>query len=289
MSLNHPIRQRAYTLTPVSRLSWSKAGRPRLSRPLIGLLLIHNEKRKTVYILCSIPLGIPIDQLMTWKQLTGDRRWSHALAECVDQEWDALPLAAKEMSRLFPSLWATKKAAERWIVKNPPEAYIDIIRVWGVLNTYRPPGQTSWSQALVRHGADPGEALAEVLGVPAEDIRVRRDEIRAMAAISWNAFDQLVARTRAAVRRRFRASIPPGDYRSPTPSTRTDRGTAGNRALPASPSGKTGIALDTDDNDDQVPGPVNFLMSPSAPAAVFASYLLGEGRAPDRCRRRTAA
>jgi hypothetical protein len=23
------------------------------------------------------------------------------------------------MSRLFPTLWATKKAAERWIVKNP--------------------------------------------------------------------------------------------------------------------------------------------------------------------------
>ena len=63
--------------------------------------------------------------------------------------------------------------AERWIVKNSPKAYRDIIRVWGVPNTYRPPGQTSWSRALVRHGADPGEALAEVLGVAAEDIRVR--------------------------------------------------------------------------------------------------------------------
>ena len=37
------------------------------------------------------------------------------------------------------------------------------------------------------------------------------------------------------------------------------------------------IELDTRDSDDQVPGPVNFLMSPSVPAAVFASYLLGEG------------
>ena len=86
---------------------------------------------------------------------------------------DALPLASKEMSRLFPNLWATKKAAERWLAKNPPEPYRDIIRVWGVLNTYRPPGQTSWSKALVRHGADARVALAEVLGVPAEDIRVR--------------------------------------------------------------------------------------------------------------------
>lgn len=137
------------------------------------LRLIHNEKRKTVFILCNIPLDMPIDELVTWKQLTGDRRLSDALAECDERAWDVLPLASKEMSRLFPNLWATKKAAERWTVKNPPEAYRDIIRVWGVLNTYRPPGQTRWSKAIVRHGVDPGMALAGVLGVPAEDIRVR--------------------------------------------------------------------------------------------------------------------
>jgi broad specificity phosphatase PhoE len=137
------------------------------------LRLIHNEKRKTVYILCSIPLDLPIDELVTWKQLIGDRRLADALAECDERGWDALPLAAKELSRLFPDLWATKKAAERWIVKNPPEAYRDIIRVWGVLNTYRPPGQTSWSKALVRHGADARVALADVLGVRADILLVR--------------------------------------------------------------------------------------------------------------------
>ena len=86
---------------------------------------------------------------------------------------DALPLAPKMLSRLFHDLWETEKAAERWIVKNPPEAHSSLIRVWGVLKTYRPPGQTSWSKALVRHGVDPGEALAGVLGVAAADIRVR--------------------------------------------------------------------------------------------------------------------
>ena len=40
-----------------------------------------------------------------------------------------------------------------------------------VLNTYHPPGQTTWSKALVRQGADPGKALAAVLGVSAEDIQ----------------------------------------------------------------------------------------------------------------------
>jgi hypothetical protein len=137
------------------------------------LRLIHTEKRKTVYILCSVPLDIQIDELVTWKQLTGDRRLSEALAECDARGWDALPLAAKELARLFLDLWPTKKAAERWIAKNPPKAYRDIIRVWGVLNTYRPPSQTSWSKALVRHGADPQIALTTVLGVAAEDIQVR--------------------------------------------------------------------------------------------------------------------
>ena len=108
-----------------------------------------------------------------WKELTGDRRLGDALAECDAESWDALPLAAKELTRLFPNLWETAKAAERWTAKNPPEAYTDTIRVWGVLNTYRPPGQTRWSRALVRHGADARVALAKVLGVPTEDIRVR--------------------------------------------------------------------------------------------------------------------
>jgi len=84
--------------------------------------------------------------LVTWKQLAGDRRLADALAECDEREWDALPLAAKGLTRLIPSLWSTKKAAERWIVRNPPNACRDIIRVWGVLNDHRPPGQTSWSK-----------------------------------------------------------------------------------------------------------------------------------------------
>jgi len=49
----------------------------------------------------------------------GDRRLSDALAQCDERGWDALPLAAGELCRLFPSLWATEKAAERWLAKNP--------------------------------------------------------------------------------------------------------------------------------------------------------------------------
>ena len=78
-------------------------------------------------------------------------------------------MAAKELARLFPSLWATKKAAKRWLEKEPLKPNRDIIR------DYRPPGQTSWSRALVRHGAGPASALAKVLGVAAEDIRVGKE------------------------------------------------------------------------------------------------------------------
>jgi hypothetical protein len=45
------------------------------------LRLIHSERRKAIYILCNIPLDIPVDELVTWKQLTGDRRLIDALTE----------------------------------------------------------------------------------------------------------------------------------------------------------------------------------------------------------------
>ena len=51
---------------------------------------------------------------------------------------------------------------------------ICLARLWGVIGSYRRAGRRGrWSKALVRHGADPRAALAEVLGVAAADIRVR--------------------------------------------------------------------------------------------------------------------
>jgi hypothetical protein len=147
------------------------------------LRLIHSPRRKTVYILCNIPLNIPVDKLVTWRELYGDSRLARALERCEEQGWDALPLASKQLTRLFTELWGTERAAENWLRKNPLMPLISIIRVWGVLNTYRPPGQTRWSRALVRHGADAGLALASVLGVPAADIRVR--DCRSDGAAPW--------------------------------------------------------------------------------------------------------
>jgi hypothetical protein len=137
------------------------------------LRLIHSERKKMVYILCNLPLSLSVDELVTWKQLVGDGRLAKALEVSEGNGWEALPLAAKELTRLFPGLWRTRKAAEDWRRKNPLISALSTIRVWGVLNTYRPPRQTSWSRALVRHGADARVALAGVLGIPADDIRLR--------------------------------------------------------------------------------------------------------------------
>jgi hypothetical protein len=137
------------------------------------LRLIHSPRQKTVCILCNIPLDIPVDELVTWRELAGDSRLVRALEKCEENGWGALPLAAEKLSELFPELWATAKAVERWRSKNPLGSFISIIRVWGVIVEYKPRSQRPWSKALVRHGADASEALAAVLGKPAEDIRVR--------------------------------------------------------------------------------------------------------------------
>ena len=185
--VDYPKRRHAYTMRDGSQQSVEVKVHPdprvqavveqvreaEMVQAIDRLRLIHSPRRKTVYIPCNIPLGIPVDELVTWRQLAGDGRLTRALEACEENGWDALPLAAKELSRLLPELWRTRKAAEDWARKNPLTSVVSIIRVWGVLNTYRPPGQTRWSKALVRHGANPRAALAAVLGVAAEGVQVR--------------------------------------------------------------------------------------------------------------------
>jgi hypothetical protein len=138
------------------------------------LRLIHSPREKTVFILCNIPLAIPVDELVTWRELVGDNRLAEALEICDENGWEALPLEPGELTRLFPELWSTEKAAERWLGNNPLDPLISIIRLWGVILAYRRTGRRGrWSKTLVRHGADAGVALAAVLGVAADNIRVR--------------------------------------------------------------------------------------------------------------------
>jgi hypothetical protein len=114
---------------------------------------------------------MPIDELVTWRQLAGDPRLSGASAECDARGWDALPLAAEF---LFPTQWRTGKAVERWISKNPPDAYRDIIRVGGLLSHTGAPGKPGGgSRRWCGMGPMRGRRSAEVLGVRADILLVR--------------------------------------------------------------------------------------------------------------------
>ena len=92
------------------------------------LRLIHSPRKKTVIILCNIPLDLPVDELVTWRELAGDDRLAEALETCDENGWEALPLEPAELTRLFPELWATEKAAERWFGNNPQNPRITITR-----------------------------------------------------------------------------------------------------------------------------------------------------------------
>ena len=70
-------------------------------------------------------MGILVDELANCKQPTGNRRLSDAVAECEARASNALPLAAKELTRFSYYLWETRKAAERWIAKDP-QRHIEI-------------------------------------------------------------------------------------------------------------------------------------------------------------------
>jgi hypothetical protein len=102
------------------------------------LRLIHSAREKTVFILCNIPLDIPVDELVTWRELVGDSRLADALAACEENGWDALPLAPRELSNLFPELWGSGKAAENWLRKNPLNPYVSIIGFGGSLRLIGP-------------------------------------------------------------------------------------------------------------------------------------------------------
>ena len=51
------------------------------------------------------------------RQLVGDSRLAKALELGEENDWEALPLAVKELTRLFPELWRTAKGTEVWLGK----------------------------------------------------------------------------------------------------------------------------------------------------------------------------
>jgi N-methylhydantoinase B len=92
-----------------------------------------------------------------------------------------------------------------------------------------------------------------------------------------DAFAALLDETERELRAKLRKLLPEGEHRFTDRIDTDGHGTGPIRLRYRLSVTPERITLDTSDSDDQVPGPVNFLMSPPVPAMVFGSYLLGEG------------
>src|SRR5215470_12050502 len=115
--VDYPKRLRSYTMRDNSRREVRVKVHPdrrvqavieqireaEMLQAIDRLRLIHSPRKKTVVILCNIPLDIPVDALVTWRELVGDGRLAQALEACEENGWEALPLAAKELTRLSRS------------------------------------------------------------------------------------------------------------------------------------------------------------------------------------------
>ncbi len=81
-----------------------------------GLSLLEE---KTVFILCNIPLDIPIDRLVTWRQLAGDNRVGGRARSLRGEKLGGAPLGRSEAQRAVPGAVAHARAAEGWLRNNP--------------------------------------------------------------------------------------------------------------------------------------------------------------------------
>ncbi len=122
-------------------------------------------------------------------------------------------------------------------------------------------GDTRASMAAIRLGE---RRLAELFG-------------RFGLARTTDAFERLIAETEREVRGKLRALVPEGSHAFTDTIDSDGQGHGPIKLRYRLDVTADGIVLDTSASDDQVPGPVNFLMSPPVPAMVFGSYLLGEG------------
>jgi N-methylhydantoinase B len=91
------------------------------------------------------------------------------------------------------------------------------------------------------------------------------------------AFERLIEETALEVRNKLRALLPVGRYDFTDTVDGDGQGHGPIKLRYRLEVAADRITLDTSASDDQVPGPVNFLMSPCVPAMVFASYLLDTG------------
>ena len=95
-----------------------------------------------------------------------------------------------------------------------------------------------------------------------------------------SAFGLLIEETARELRQRLRALVPEGRHEFTDTIDSDGQGHGPVKLRYQLEVTAERITLDTSKSDDQVPGPINFLMSPPVPAMVFGSYLLGGDNGP---------
>ena len=89
------------------------------------------------------------------------------------------------------------------------------------------------------------------------------------------AFERLIDDTAHELRNRLRALLPEGEHAFTEVIDSDGQGHGPIKLRYRLAVTAERLTLDTSGSDDQVPGAINFLMNPSVPAMVFASYVLG--------------
>lgn len=122
-----------------------------------------------------------------------------------------------------------------------------------------------------------GDTRASMAAIRLGERRLGELFARFGLARTADAFERLIAETERELRDKLRALVPEGSHAFTDTVDSDGQGHGPIKLRYRLDVTAERIALDTSTSDDQVPGPVNFLMSPQVPAMVFGSYLLGEG------------
>ena len=122
-----------------------------------------------------------------------------------------------------------------------------------------------------------GDTRASMAAIRLGERRLGELFARFGLARTTDAFERLIAETEREVRDKLRALVPEGSHAFTDTVDSDGQGHGPIKLRYRLDVTADRIVLDTSASDDQVPGPVNFLMSPPVPAMVFGSYLLGEG------------
>lgn len=157
------------------------------------LRLIHNLEPKYWYDVCSVPLDVSVDRIVTFDQLlhevtgrldngrrgTGRRFYGSRVAEAIRQGGGVLPLSPSELVRLHPNLWKHKTSAER-DVKSHHTRQIDLFAECG----YFPPVPVRY-----RRRGQRGSPTPALVAGPADPDMIRGKLSARVGEITWLAID----------------------------------------------------------------------------------------------------